>query len=208
MELDEMRQRWRQQPTESAAPLTPEAMQAILSQPSSSPILRIRRNAWFEVAIALLVIPVALGVMVLAQEAYPRIMAGWLALICAGSLVYLYRKFQVLDGLQPRAGALRQQLEQQAKSLRHLVQLYYRATMLTLFGSFGIGFVMQVLQFGRTQHGQKLALMIGVLVVAYLIIGWVAYRALQQFTRWYLQRLYGQHLDRLDGYLHDLQATE
>ncbi|KUG09558.1 hypothetical protein [Solirubrum puertoriconensis] len=208
MELDEMRQRWRQQPTEPTARLTPEAMQAILNQPSSSPLQRIRRNAQWEVGLTLLTLPVAASIMLFGQQPYTRTMAGWLLLVAVGFLFYIYQKFRVLnDGLAPGVGDLRQQLEQQSRSLRRLVQIYYRATMLTLFGSFGIGFVMQVLRFAHTAEGLKLALMVGTLVIGYLIIGWLAYLALQKFTRWYLQRLYGQHLDRLEGYLHDLQAT-
>ncbi|RTQ50596.1 hypothetical protein EJV47_08130 [Hymenobacter gummosus] len=183
-------------------------MQAILSQPDSSPLGLIRRNARFEAAIALLCLPIAAAVILLAPDAYPRIMAGWLVLICLGALYYLYQKFRVLDQLQPTAGGLRQQLEQQIGSLRRLVQLYYRATMLSLFGSFGIGLVMQGLKFARTEHGPKLALMLGVLVVAYLLIGWFTYGLLHRFTHWYLQRLYGRHIDRLDGYLRDLRTAD
>ncbi|OON65906.1 hypothetical protein [Hymenobacter sp. CRA2] len=183
-------------------------MQAILSQPSGNPLWRIRRNARWEAAVALLCLPIAATVILLVRDTYTRAMALWLALICLSSLYYLYQKRQVLGQLQPTAGALRQQLEQQVGSLRRLVQVYYRATMLSLFGSFGIGFVMQVLKFGHTAHGAKLALMIGVLAVAYAFLVWLGYRALRDFTRWYLQRLYGQHLDRLEGYLRDLQDSE
>ncbi|WP_188815316.1 hypothetical protein [Hymenobacter cavernae] len=183
-------------------------MQAFLAQAADSPLLRIRRNAQYEAAFALLTLLVAVGVVLFVREAYPRVMALWLALVCIGSLYYLYQKLHTVNLLQPAAKALRQQLAQQVNGLRRLVQIYYRLTMLTLLGTFGIGFVMQALRSARTEHSLALIGKLAILLVTYGLISWLAYRLLQRFTRWYLQRVYGQHIDRLESCLHELPAAD
>ncbi|OUJ73177.1 hypothetical protein [Hymenobacter crusticola] len=206
MELDDLRQRWRQQPTEPTPPLTSEAMQAYLNQAANSPLLRIRRNARYEAIFTLLLLPVTAGVLLFVRETYPRVMALWLMLVCVGLLYYFYHKLRALDQLRPTAQALQQQVIQQTAGLRHLVQIYYRFTMLTLVGTFGIGLVMQALRFARNEYGLKLAGMLIVLLAAYALIGWFTYGLMRRFTHWYLQRLYGQHIDRLEAVLRELGA--
>ena len=52
--------------------------------------------------------------------------------------------------------------------------------------------------------GHKLLVSMGILGVTYVAFGVVIYLGMQAFTRWYLQRLYGRHLDRLEASLHEL----
>jgi len=47
-------------------------------------------------------------------------------------------------------------------------------------------------------------LLVGIVAALALIIGAACQVAVIRFTRWYLQRLYGQHLDRLESQLREL----
>jgi hypothetical protein len=45
---------------------------------------------------------------------------------------------------------------------------------------------------------------LGVVVALVLVVGLIFQFGIIHFTRWYLQRLYGRHLDRIEGHLHEL----
>jgi hypothetical protein len=47
----------------------------------------------------------------------------------------------------------------------------------------------------------------GIIAVLAMVIGAACQAGVIYFTRWYLQRLYGQHLDRLEGQLRELDDS-
>ena len=100
--------------------------------------------------------------------------------------------------------AVREQVAQQLRSLRSLVQLYYRATLWSVPASLMVSIVFVGGRMVQTTAGPKLLVSLGVLGLAYVLMGTLTYFGIRLATRWYLQRLYGQHLDRLEASLREL----
>lgn len=207
MELDDFRRGWKQ-PTAAEAPaaLDTAALAKLLASHSNNPVAKMRRNVWLEIGFAVGCVLVSCVALVYARSLYAQAMLGWLIVLCLLSSFYYRRKLVVLRCLSDASGPLRDHVARQLSSLRGLVQLYFQATMWSLPVSLGIGLVLTSGRILHTFSGLKpLLLGLGGLVVGYGLIGWPAYLGMRWFTRWYLQRLYGQHLDRLEGLLRELE---
>lgn len=206
MELDDLRRQW-QQPNLAETPpaLDNAALTRLLARGSGSPIAKMRRNAWLEIGFVVVCLVGCIGIAAMARDAYYLFSAAWLGLICLLSGFYYHRKLSVLRSLGDVGGrAVREQVAQQLRSLRSLVQLYYRATLWSVPASLMVSIVFVGGRMVQTTAGPKLLVSLGVLGLAYVLMGTLTYFGIRLATRWYLQRLYGQHLDRLEASLREL----
>ncbi|WBO84989.1 hypothetical protein [Hymenobacter yonginensis] len=103
---------------------------------------------------------------------------------------------------------MRDTITRQLISLRGLVQIYFQATMWSLPVSLGIGLVFLSGRIIQKLDSQKMWVGLGILLAVYSLVGLLTFLFTRTFTRWYLQRLYGQHLDRLEASLRELEETE
>ena len=205
MELDDLRRQWQQPaPTDTPAAFDTVALARLLDRGSRSPVSRMRRNAWFEIGFMAVCLLLSVAILPFTTEAFTQTLLGWLIVVCLLSGFYYRRKLAVLHRLSDASGALREHVARQLSSLRGLVKLYYQATMWSLPVSFGIGLVFIGVRLTHKLAGHTLALSLGVLALTYAVVGALTYFGMRWFTRWYLQRLYGQHLDRLEASLREL----
>ncbi|SET75274.1 hypothetical protein SAMN04487998_2613 [Hymenobacter actinosclerus] len=132
-------------------------------------------------------------------------MAAWMAIMCLLSGLYFRYKLALLYSLSDASGALLDIVQQRLTSLRGLVALYFRATMWSLPISLGIGLLFIGGRIAQKLEGQKLLLSMSILLLVFAFTGLCAYFLTRRFTHWYLQRLYGQHLDQLEAALRELR---
>ncbi|UYZ65165.1 hypothetical protein [Hymenobacter weizhouensis] len=204
MELDDLRRRW-QQSAPSEPILDDKTVRLLLARRSGSPVAKMRRNVWLEIGIAVAFVLLAASALREVKDGHTQAMLVWMLIMCLLSGFYFRRKLAVLRSLNDSAGALREHVARQLSSLRGLVQLYYRATMWSLPITFGIGLFFIGSKLAQELSGQKLLLGLGILVAFYAFVGLLGYFFMRWFTRWYLQKLYGQHLDRLEALLKELE---
>jgi len=205
MELDDLRRQW-QQPEAAPPPLTPDQLTALLSQRSNGLVDKMRRNARYEVlftAVVAMAMPILLP---FAHNFLQRAQAMSLLLLALLMLGYYYRKLALLHRMAEPAGHVRGSLQQLGAGLRGLLQFNYRLTLAMVPASllliYGVTVGGELLRPGGARL--KLLLILGLALLATgLLLHWAAAKA----TRWYLQRLYGQHLDRLEGLLRELDEA-
>jgi hypothetical protein len=206
MELDDLRASWKQSaPTDGPAVLNEAALARLLARGSGSPVANMRRNAWLEIGFVVVCLAGCIAVATTTHDSYYLLAAGWLGLICLLSGFYYRRKLAVLRSLGEVSGrAVREQVGQQLHGLRSLVQLYYRATMWSVPASLTVSLLFvggrMVQRFAEPQLVKGL----GLLGFFYGIMAVLMYYGMRRATQWYLQRLYGQHLDRLEASLREL----
>ena len=206
MELDDLRRQW-QQPNLAQTPpaFDDAALIRLLARGSGSPIAKMRRNAWLEIGFVVVCLVGCIGIAVMARDVYYLFAAAWLGLICLLSGFYYRLKLSVLRSLGDIGGrAVREQVTQQLRSLRSLVHLYYQATLWSVPASLTVSIVFVGGHMVQTMAGPKLLVSLGLLGLAYGLMGTLIYFGMRWATRWYLQRLYGQHLDRLEANLCEL----
>lgn len=207
MELDNLRTSWRQ----SAAAETPASFDAaqlaavLRNRPGL--IEKMRRNARLEMALtALLVVVFPLLVMRLDKPA-TVIYCSFMILIGLGQLYYYVYKLGILRRMAKVEGDVRSHLRKLCSELRRLLRFFYRVTLATapvaLLLLFGLWLAVQA-ERPEGIRAKPMLLFTGSL----LVLGVCMQVAAVYGTRWYLQRLYGQHLDRLEANLRELDGAE
>ncbi len=204
MELDDLRRQWqRPQPATDPPLLSPGELRLLLDQKSSSIIARLRRNARIELGLNYGVLAIGGLVAALAPALWVRLFGGLLGLIALICVFYFHRKLGLLRSMSDPAGDLRGHLLRLTSGLRLLVRFYYRLTLAMIPLTLLLMGIMSVTNVLKVVTPTKIWLLVAVLTG----LGLVLYLPIAHGTKRYLQWLYGQHLDRLEGQLHELDAS-
>lgn len=205
MELDDLRRQWRQpEPATVPTPLTTAELTQLVAQRSGSILAKLRRNARLELGINYVLLLPSLAVAVWAHVQWLRLFGGLLALLAAVCIYYFYRKLGLLRTMDDPDDDLRGHLLRVTRGLRALVQFYYRLTLATIPVTMLVCGLMALHELPKLRSPLQIVLVLA----AMQVLGAFIYLPTKHTTTRYLQRLYGQHLDRLEGQLHELDATE
>ncbi|WP_375416606.1 hypothetical protein [uncultured Hymenobacter sp.] len=208
MELDELRARWQQAlPPPGAPTLSETALRELISRRSGSPIARLERSVWLESGLTVLFMLIGLAVLLLTKDSYVRIMLSWLLLLCLLLLPYYTRQMQIIRRLRDTANSVSQNVRRQIENIRALMQLYYLLSMWSWPVPFGIGLYFMIGSIMRQPSGPKLWASLGILGAVHAVIGVAMYFVMRWVTSRWLQKLYGQHLDRLEQSLAELDES-
>ena len=196
-----MRRQWRQpEPASTPAPLSTNELRQLLAQQSNSIVAKLRRNAQVEMAINYALLPFSLAVAWLAPVLWVRLWGGLLGLIALVCIFYFHRKLGLLRSMSDPAGDLRAYLLRLTTGLRSLIRFYYRFTLAMLpLASLLMG-IMALTSTTKAVTLTKIWIIGALLVVLCVVI----YLPTAHTTKRYLHWLYGQHLDRLEGQLREL----
>jgi hypothetical protein len=201
MELDDLRRQWqRPQPATDPPALNTTELRQLLAQQSGSIITRLRRNAKIEVAINYALLPLAVGLAWLAPVLWVRLFGGLLGLVALVCIFYFHRKLGLLRSMSDPAGDLRGHLLRLTSGLRALIRFYYRLTLAMIPLTLLLMGIMSVTSVLAVVTPTKIWLLAALLTA----LGCVIYLPIAHSTRRYLHWLYGQHLDRLEGQLREL----
>ncbi len=203
MELNDLRRQWQQAPLPPPTP--PAQLAGLLGRTPSSFIDRMRRNTWYEILAAPL-----LGLLPLLVA--PRGGYTWVYLLVMLPLLaimgfYYARQLRLLRQMGQADASMHQHLQVLCQGLRQLLAFYYRLTYWSAVPAFLLvmGYtIWKELHRPLGHHWLTLGLVIGVGLLLGVWLQW----GILRFTRQYLQRLYGQHLDRLEGQLRELDDHE
>ncbi|MVN79012.1 hypothetical protein GO988_21995 [Hymenobacter sp. HMF4947] len=207
MELDDLRRQWQQpQSAPTPTPLTSAELTQLVARQSGSIVEQLRRNARIELAVNYSLLVASLALAALASVLWVRLFGGLLALVALVCIYYFYRKLSVLRSMDDPAGDLRAHLVRITGGLRTLIRFYYRLTLAMIpVTSVLLGALALLGLLGNfTPTPSRLAWLLILLVGQAAVLYWPASRG----TTWYLQRLYGQHLDRLERQLQELDDDE
>ena len=204
MELDDLRRQWQQpQPVTDPMALSPAELRELLARQSGSVIEQLRRNARVEMNINYALLPISLLVAGLAPVLWVRLFGWLLALLALVCIFYFRRKLGLLHRMNDPAGDLRSHLVRLITGLRTLIRFYYRLTLATIPVTGLLLGIMSVTSVLKVVTPAKIWLLAGLLTILSLVI----YLPIAHTTKRYLHWLYGQHLDRLEGQLRELDEA-
>ena len=208
MELDDLRRQWQQPAPADAPSASPAEIGGMLAATSDNLIEKMRRNTWYEAGLTLLIIVAApLYAWQRGAQAVQLLLMASLLLLSGILLVNYYQQLQLLRRMEQPETHVRAHLGALCAGLRQRLRFYYRLTlataplMLLLLMGFHVG---KELAHPGPFHWKFIVLLAG----AYVVMGAAVQVVLVYATRWYLQRLYGQHLDRLEASLRELDEPE
>ena len=201
MQLEDLRQSWLNPPDELAPISTAQLDKLLESRPGL--VDKMHRNACWETAFSVLFTLVGPIMWAMSTEFLFKMYSVIVLLAGSGMLYYYYRMFAVLNQMRLVEGDVRGHLQRLAAGMRTLMRFYYRLTLVMspvlMLINFGF-FLSLELKRPAPIRWQMVLGMTGLSAVAALLMLVISVYA----TRWFMQRLYGQHLDRLEASLHEL----
>lgn len=204
MELDDLRRQWHQPEPMAPAALTASQLHALLARQRGGLVAKMRRNVHWDTGLAVAISLLALAAVLPGAGTAPTLLfAGVLALLVLLILYFYYRMLAVLRQMDETTGSVRSHLLLLGTGLRRLLRFYYYLSlaaaplMLCLLYGFVVG--RELARAGNFRG----SLLLGV-GTALLVLGAVLQVAVVRGSRWWVHRLYGQHLDRLEANLREL----
>lgn len=205
MELDELKNIWQKEPEPRQN--QDQYLLSLLARRSNSPIAAMKRNLLWELVA---VIVLYSGSIIYYFFAFGGKMAelSWFMLIVGLIFVaYYYRKNKLLNSMQCVACQVKSNLELQLGTLEKYVRFYLIAgNVLAPVAMLAVGYMVfvqypQRLDMPKTIWNDKyiqLVALIYFIVMALLCVG------IFFLNKWYVNKLYGRHIDRLKKMLKEL----
>lgn len=197
MELDDMKNIWKDKSTEAAGA---DKISAMIGKQSQSPIARMKRNLRMELLIWIFCLgTVAAYYFIVSGSEYNII--GWAyALLLVIYSWYYYRKNKLLNGMQCTGCEVKSNLELQLRTLERYVRFYLifaTAIIPILFIFFGI-----VLYYKKPVVHEEIFYPSATNPVWKFLLAWVILLAIVTTLTWvlnrgYVNKLYGRHIRKL-----------
>lgn len=201
MEIEDLKAIWKKQ-SEEFQPKAETELAGMLSGKSISIISQLKRNVWLELvftfvgALALLAYALTLppGTLKWTSATLP-------ILFCIYSLYYV-KKLRLLHRFDAGNENLRANLEKLIQSLRAYLRFYKRS-----YSVLYPVYLVLALVFAAIEHGADnfFTILTKVYVLITLAIGAALFFFCSTWlTSWYLRKLYGKHLEKLEGVLREI----
>lgn len=202
MELDELKNLWQKQGA-AFRPRNEAEIAAMLKGTSKSIVTRLVRTVWFELILTIIA-GTALLLYALTLESSPMKTISICVLVAFVLYsIYYVKKIILLNKFDSSGDNIRINLEKLITSLSSYLK-YYRLSYTILYPVyFGLGVFIGGLKHGSDHFFEIIGETKTILVL--LAFAVVFYFTSTWFIRWYLQKLYGNHLNKLRLLLHDLQ---
>lgn len=191
MELDDLKHIWQNAGEESQPSMDAEALLRLSKQRSQNIIERLVRNIWYELVVSIFVVIAWFYYTLFYAEEHWRIGGLTMGIFMIASLgFYLWGLFR-LKSISMADISLKESLTQLIKQFKLYIKAY---TWLNILLIPFANFLGAYLIFSPLEDGIKTSAMIAVGMAP--LMWWL--------MRWYINRLYGQHLTRLEGILQEL----
>jgi hypothetical protein len=201
MELEDLKSIWK-----SSAPVfEPKNEQEIammLKGRSISIINKLKRNVWFELIFTIVVSIVLLIYALTLQKGAMKWTSISLLLMCLASTIYYVKKLSVLNRVQGINENLHQTISFLVTNLTGYLKFYKNSYTVLYPIYFLLGLLFSVLERGTDNLVEFLSQPSTIIYL--LFMAGVFFLISSWFARWFLKKLYGDHLEKLKGILNEL----
>ena len=208
MELESLKYIWRSLETPPAQTPRRQDLAALLSQRSRGPVARMKRNLIGEGILVFVTYTPAILCYLLAFDG--RLSAiSWLFMLLAAALFgYYYRKYRLLKEMECVTCQVKSNLARQVKTLKKYVRFYLLAGTAMIPVSYFLSYA--IIRW-KMPAGHSLYLhlhpipwwgnpLFWFILMIPLTIG------IYYFNAWYINRLYGQHIKKLQELLQEMET--
>lgn len=203
MELDELKSIWNSS-TPSFQPKDAGEIASMLGRKSVSIVDRLKRNVWFDMVINM---ATSIGLLSYALTLRPGALKWASVSILSTLLLYVFyyvKKLALLKRFDPITSNVRDNIEGLISALTGYVEFYRRSYtvlyplfffLVLLFVGMEIG-TERFLQ--NLQQPSTILMLLAFAIFYYLLSTWM--------VKWFLNRLYGRHLEKLKNLLTDIHG--
>jgi hypothetical protein len=223
MELDSLKDIWKNLDEEDLHPGREVPVLSMLQKRSQGTIAKLKRNLNRELAAVLIIYSFTIWYIVVYQGLYPEL-AVLLALVGGAFLFYYYRKIKLLKQMQCVSCEVKSNLKTQLFTLEKYVRFYFVAgTILTPLAYFAAGVITlfnapvppptlndlpieaqtSVSQMPIASHISNHRFFI-----LFVSMGVVVTVGSYFLNRWLINKMYGQHIQKLKELLHQMEEAD
>jgi hypothetical protein len=204
MELEDLKSIWKNSETDFL--LKGEAeIASMLTKKSLSIVDKLKRNVWFELLITLAA-SIALLIYAMQLSGALKWTSISIILMCLGYTVYYIKKLVLLSRFNPATENIRSNLTSLVENLTGYLKFYKRSYTVLYPIYFCVGLVFGGLERGTDRFFETL--LTPTTILSIVIIAGLFYFLSKKFTNWYLNKLYGNHLNKLESLLDELQTHQ
>jgi hypothetical protein len=220
MELDSLKDIWKNLDEEDLQPAREVPILSMLQKRSQSTIARLKRNLNRELIAVVVLYSITIWYIITYQQMYSELVV-LLALVGGAFLFYYYRKSKLLKQMQCVACEVRSNLKQQLITLEKYVRFYFVAgTILTPLAYFAAGVIIlfNAQDFNTSLNDVPLEAQTSVaqvpivthisnhrFFVLFVSIGAILTVSSYFINRWLINKMYGQHIQKLKELLYQME---
>lgn len=202
MELEELKSIWKSSDP-GFSPKNEAEIAQMLKGNSQSIVDKLKRSVWFE-----LIFTLVAGVSLLVYAlTLPSGALKWtsvsILILFVGYSFYYIKKLTLLVNYNPAAENIRASLERLIDNLSSYLRFYKRSYTLLYPIYFALGLLFVAMERGMDKFLDNLSQPRTIIYL--LVIGLIFFFCSTWLTNWYLKKLYGNHLEKLKGLLHDIK---
>lgn len=207
MELDSLKEIWKDAETKQPATLADEDIMAMLNKSSSNPVARMKRNVLIEtILIIVLFGTVAVYYFIAFKGRFSSI--AWVYVVTAAIFTfYYYRKWRLLHNMQCIACQVKSNLKKQVNTLERYIRFYFfwgTAMVPVIFIFLGLLFYYKF-----PEGSMRPIFPPPAAITATTWMAWTGSLILLTLVAWYgnryyIKRLYGQHIQQLKRLLEQM----
>lgn len=204
MELDNLKDLWNDIGRKYVHLNSDEQIAMMLQRRSQSPIAKMKRNLLWELIAVIILYSVAIWYFVATSQGLYWELALLLFLVGMFFLFYYYRKNKLLREMQCVTCEVRANLRKQLTTLEKYVRFYFASGMVaTPVGYFASAFIV-IFKSPPPNRG----LSDSWFYIPLVLVG-IAFTIGSYFlNRWYIRKLYGQHIKQLKALLQQMEEKE
>ena len=208
MELDSLKEIWKEAEGKNSAPAAGEEIMAMLNKSSNSPIARMMRNVLIEMILIIVLFGAVAIYYFIAFNGKFSSIASVCTVLAALCTFYYYRKWKLLQSMQCIACQVKSNLDRQVKTLEKYIRFYFlsgTAMVPLVFIFLGLLFYYKFpagsLKPIFPPPGEINSTTWVGWVLSLILLTILAYCG----NRWYVKRLYGQHIQQLKRLLEQME---
>lgn len=203
MEIEDLKDIWKKH--SEAFKLKDETeLASMLKGKSTSIVTRLKRNVWFELSFTFLGGIGLLAYALTLPGSYFKWTSVSILAIFGLYTFYYFKKLRLLNRFDPGNENIKNNIERLIHDLHGYLKFYKRSYSILYPVFFFLGLLFAAFEYGAEAFFDKL---IRPEVFMILVPGAVLFFVGSAWlTTWYLKKLYGNHLEKLEGLLKELQT--
>ena len=205
MELDNLKDLWRDLDRGDAHLKGDEQILKILQKRSQSPIARMKRNLLLELIAVIILYSFPIWYFLQTSMGRYRGIALFLFVVGILFVFYYYRKNKLLSEMQCVTCEVRSNLERKLVTVEKYVRFYFvSGTVLYPVAYFVPGFIV-LLKYPDESVAERFTE--SAVYIVFVILGLLTTVGSYFLNRWYIKKLYGRHIEKLKALLLQMEES-
>jgi hypothetical protein len=210
MELDSLKELWREQDDTVIHAGADDEILSMLRKKSQSPIAKIKRNLEKELVAILVLYTFTIGYYIVAWHGRYWEIAVLLSAIGLSFLFYYYRKNKLLVEMQRVDHEVKYNLEQRLVTLEKYVRIYFVSGIVLTPATYFVAGMIVFFKTPARSSSEKMPPMFAHITgqdyfVLFTLSGVALAIGCYFLNIWYVNKLYGQHINKLKNLLHQTE---